>query len=161
MPPIAVYCCVFCWGAVQHCHCQFKSNFTNQKVIKNMACWSKSMPFPPPTDIIRPHILVDCCVISFLALIQVGVEVIPSEPSRIDTPRCANKLIMKIALEGPNPCHYPPVLALFAAHTHPKATCKWSMDRSNGKLINRMEIGQKSHIFYSPSNMKIGPPGSN
>ena len=62
-----------------------------KKLWKSWPVGPKRMPFPPPTDRIRPHILVDCCVISFNAWFQVGVEVIPSEPSRIDTPRCTKK----------------------------------------------------------------------
>ena len=85
---IAIYCCVNCWGAVQ---CEDMLHFTTQKMMKIVGCWSKTNAIPSPSDRNHSPILVDCCVMCFHLLLASGVQVLPSEPPKMDTSKYPKK----------------------------------------------------------------------
>lgn len=60
-------------------------DFTNQNVIKSWFVHRKWTQYPSPTDRIRSPVPVDCCVICFHLLLASGVQVLPSEPPKLDT----------------------------------------------------------------------------
>ena len=158
--PIAVYCCVNCWGVLQ---CQVtpvsptKINENHDLLVKN-----KQDSHPPVIGTTIPCWLIVVSCVS-MHWIPVGVRYCHQ-----NLPKWTRQNIPKSrdnsGLIQPNTNLLQQVMAYSATHLHPEAVCKWLCDVSIRKLIKRTDRSRsktKISQFYLPPDMKIWPPGLN